>query len=497
MPNFPCCLRDTDILALLSSPSFDRLFSANMDSSSPPKVPACTDPVIILWDYENCHVPRGVQGHFVATRFHELFRQYGSIVGINAYAPVGMIPLELRNQLQLGSVNMIDATALQGNGKKDVVDKMIFTALFVFALDHKPPATIVLISGDVDYAVPLSTLKLRGYNIILVPPPAVSRALLNIPTSVISWNSLVAPVTVAIESRAATQTGSVPPSSAQASSSNVASNSQDLPEEELSLDEQSDFNPVCTVLDLLDICIDYYESTSRTSLLASQAGLMLQKKYPQGFRKRIMATLVPIAVNNRWMSTSGSGGSYTLHLDPFEMQLEWDTVQRQMEVDSDTSYSPRTESTELDETTSRLESLSSSLSLLLPPGLAPPSSSSSSAIATETTDTLTPLPPASPLLLRLLDICLDVTERNESRILCSQAGILLSSAPGYQKGTMSPLVDQATRAGWLTTSGFGGALALVFHRDRLLLAKRRYSLNEKPQASSSSAPSNDPGTPSK
>lgn len=35
-------------------------------------------------------------------------------------------------------------------------------------IDHRPPATIVLISGDGDFSNALSRLRQRGYNVFLV-----------------------------------------------------------------------------------------------------------------------------------------------------------------------------------------------------------------------------------------------------------------------------------------------------------------------------------------
>ncbi|MCI22246.1 hypothetical protein A2U01_0043422, partial [Trifolium medium] len=53
--------------------------------------------------------------------------------------------------------------------------------MFLFALDNPPPSSIMLISGDVDFAPALHILGQRGYTIILVIPAGVgvSSALCN------------------------------------------------------------------------------------------------------------------------------------------------------------------------------------------------------------------------------------------------------------------------------------------------------------------------------
>ena len=39
-----------------------------------------------------------------------------------------------------------------------------------YALDNPPPSSLVLISGDRDYAQMLSKLTLRGYHVVVVAP---------------------------------------------------------------------------------------------------------------------------------------------------------------------------------------------------------------------------------------------------------------------------------------------------------------------------------------
>jgi len=92
---------------------------------------------------------------------------------------------------------------------------MIFTHIFMVALDHKvglttspsfssqvdryyptqPPSTIVLISGDVDYALPLSALALRGFKTILVAPNhvPVNEKLRGVVNHVFFWNDVLFP----------------------------------------------------------------------------------------------------------------------------------------------------------------------------------------------------------------------------------------------------------------------------------------------------------------
>ena len=63
--------------------------------------------------------------------------------------------------------------------------------MLAFAIDHPIPATIILITGDRDYAYAVSTLKLRKYQVILVVPssPHTSPSLESQASLVIDWGA--------------------------------------------------------------------------------------------------------------------------------------------------------------------------------------------------------------------------------------------------------------------------------------------------------------------
>ena len=62
--------------------------------------------------------------------------------------------------------------------------------MLAFAVDHSAPATIILVTGDRDYAYAVSTLKLRKYRVILVVPssPHTSPSLESQASLVIDWS---------------------------------------------------------------------------------------------------------------------------------------------------------------------------------------------------------------------------------------------------------------------------------------------------------------------
>lgn len=137
---------------------------------------------------QNCAPPTGSSGRVLvqAIRKHllsietstspdkEHLGTSGPILSFKAYLELssseGVSPAQvtLRSELQGSGVSLIDTPK---SGRKDVADKMIISDLLAFALDVPPPARIVLLSGDRDFAYPLSLIRGRGYQVVLITPP--------------------------------------------------------------------------------------------------------------------------------------------------------------------------------------------------------------------------------------------------------------------------------------------------------------------------------------
>ncbi|KAM7252058.1 hypothetical protein ACFE04_023941 [Oxalis oulophora] len=157
--------------------------------------PSCSDadgPVAIFWDIENCPVPGDVRAQDVAGNIRMALRVHpvikGAVTTFSAYGDFNAFPRRLREGCQRTGVRLIDVP----NGRKDAADKAILVDMFLFALDNQPPSSIMLISGDVDFAPALHILGQRGYTIILVIPSTtgVSSALCNAGKFVWDWLSV-------------------------------------------------------------------------------------------------------------------------------------------------------------------------------------------------------------------------------------------------------------------------------------------------------------------
>ncbi|XP_009774090.1 uncharacterized protein [Nicotiana sylvestris] len=149
-------------------------------------------PVAILWDIENCPVPSDVRPEDVAGNIRMALRVHpvikGAVTMFSAFGDFNAFPRRLREGCQRTGVKLIDVP----NGRKDAADKAILVDMFLFALDNPPPSSIMLISGDVDFAPALHILGQRGYTMILVIPAGVgvSSALCNAGRFVWDWPSV-------------------------------------------------------------------------------------------------------------------------------------------------------------------------------------------------------------------------------------------------------------------------------------------------------------------
>ncbi|KIS72113.1 uncharacterized protein UMAG_00535 [Mycosarcoma maydis] len=152
------------------------------------------EPIAIFWDVDNCAPPTGSSGRSVALAVRTAIQNFeiGPIVSFKAYLELSSetqapnaAQVQLRSELQGCGVSLIDTPK---SGRKDVADKMMITDLLAYAIDQPAPATVVLISGDRDFAYPLGILRNRGYNVVLVTPPIGAVPILEASANaVLSW----------------------------------------------------------------------------------------------------------------------------------------------------------------------------------------------------------------------------------------------------------------------------------------------------------------------
>lgn len=180
--------------AIVSVDSEQRLkYATDLNMIATQKHRSTDGPMAILWDMENCPVPSDVRPEDVAGNIRMAIQLHpvisGPVVNFSAYGDFNGFPRRVREGCQRTGVKLVDVP----NGRKDASDKAILIDMFLFVLDNKPPSTIILISGDVDFAPALHILGQRGYTVILVIPSGVyvNSALSNAGRFVWDWQSIV------------------------------------------------------------------------------------------------------------------------------------------------------------------------------------------------------------------------------------------------------------------------------------------------------------------
>ncbi|XP_042197157.1 meiosis regulator and mRNA stability factor 1 isoform X2 [Callorhinchus milii] len=132
-------------------------------------------PIGVFWDIENCSVPTGRSAMAVVQRIRERFFQGHREAEFMCVCDISKENKEVIQELNNCQVTVahINATA------KNAADDKLRQSLRRFADTHTAPATVILVSTDVNFASELSDLRHRhSFQIILVHKVQVSDALL-------------------------------------------------------------------------------------------------------------------------------------------------------------------------------------------------------------------------------------------------------------------------------------------------------------------------------
>ncbi|KAF7359554.1 hypothetical protein MSAN_01298500 [Mycena sanguinolenta] len=150
--------------------------------------------VAIFWDYENCHASSQVSGYEIVSGIRNVAHRFGPVKYFKAYMEVSdpdtFRSLSLRSELQSSGVSLTDCPH---NGRKNVADQMIMVDMLAYAMDHPAPATLILISGDRDFAYAVSILRLRRYDVVVIslPLPGAHISLKSQASVYLDWNAEV------------------------------------------------------------------------------------------------------------------------------------------------------------------------------------------------------------------------------------------------------------------------------------------------------------------
>nr|XP_046260633.1 meiosis regulator and mRNA stability factor 1 isoform X3 [Scatophagus argus] len=167
------CGTSSDGMMLMPSTSLTKTGQkyGSPESSGPENIP----PVGVFWDIENCSVPSGRSAGAVVQRIRSRFFQghrEAEFICVCDISKESKAVIQELNNCQV-TVAHINATA------KNAADDKLRQSLRRFAETHTAPATVVLVSSDVNFASELSDLRHRhGFQVILVHGNHTSSALL-------------------------------------------------------------------------------------------------------------------------------------------------------------------------------------------------------------------------------------------------------------------------------------------------------------------------------
>ncbi|KAK5866453.1 hypothetical protein PBY51_020644 [Eleginops maclovinus] len=141
------------------------------ENGGPENIP----PVGVFWDIENCSVPSGRSAGAVVQRIRGRFFQ-----GHREAEFICVCDISKENKAVIQELNNCQVTVAHINATaKNAADDKLRQSLRRFAETHTAPATVVLVSSDVNFASELSDLRHRhGFQVVLVHGSHASPALL-------------------------------------------------------------------------------------------------------------------------------------------------------------------------------------------------------------------------------------------------------------------------------------------------------------------------------
>ncbi|XP_062203284.1 uncharacterized protein LOC133905494 [Phragmites australis] len=145
--------------------------------------------VSVWWDFENCHIPNGVNVLRVAPRVAAALRAAGIRGPLSITAFGDVLQLARSSQEALAATG-VSISHVPRSGKNSS-DRSFMADLVYWIAQNPPPVHFFLISGDRDFANMLHRLRMSNYNILLACPSSATSALCSAATIMWPWDALV------------------------------------------------------------------------------------------------------------------------------------------------------------------------------------------------------------------------------------------------------------------------------------------------------------------
>ncbi|KZV99017.1 hypothetical protein EXIGLDRAFT_831793 [Exidia glandulosa HHB12029] len=142
--------------------------------------------VSVYWDIENCAVPTMMSGLVTpyagwtaAARYIErVALEYGVCVSFRAYVASDSNVTTKRPDLLAAGVSLIPT-------KSKMADHVLISDMITWAWDNPTGSTVVIVTGDNDFAYTMSLLRRRKIKVVLIAPMAVAHHTLKAQASVV------------------------------------------------------------------------------------------------------------------------------------------------------------------------------------------------------------------------------------------------------------------------------------------------------------------------
>ncbi|KAL6642309.1 hypothetical protein ACP70R_020490 [Stipagrostis hirtigluma subsp. patula] len=145
--------------------------------------------VSVWWDFENCHLPNGVNVCRVAPRVAAALRAAGIRGPLSITAFGDVLQLSRSSQEALAATG-VSISHVPRSGKNSS-DRSFMADLVYWIAQNPPPVHFFLISGDRDFANILHRLRMSNYNILLACPSSATNVLCSAATFMWPWEALV------------------------------------------------------------------------------------------------------------------------------------------------------------------------------------------------------------------------------------------------------------------------------------------------------------------
>jgi len=207
-PGKPKPPANTSVPNLMSTGTSSRMNSAVPKATGPPEAS-----ISFFWDIENVPIPRGQKPFDIVQRIREKLVVGTNLREISFSCFCDSTTISQENQLNLHHANV--RIVHVPDRKPGGVDRQIMLELDRFERAHRPPATIVLISGDIDFVGKLSDLRHQaGFHVIVIHNKPAKIELKSTVNAHFPWETFTQPEVPRVETAAPTTTTTRRPPSA-------------------------------------------------------------------------------------------------------------------------------------------------------------------------------------------------------------------------------------------------------------------------------------------